>query len=88
MNSLTQISAEISVETQELLDRYVAANGVKRSQFIESAVLHHLSALQSILADFIIPPTIEVSRTTGQTIIGKLENPNPATDAMRALFDD
>lgn len=87
MNSSTQISAIISAETRELLERYVAAHGVKKSHLIETAVLHHLSALDSIPADLIIPPVIQVSRSTGNTILDRIENPKPATDAMRALFD-
>ncbi len=88
MNSTTQISAIISAETRELLERYVATHGVKKSHLIETAVLHHLNALDSIPADLIIPPIIEVSRTTGNTLLGRIEKPQPPTAAMRALFDD
>ena len=88
MNSATQISANISAETRELLERYVAAHGVKKSHLIETAVLHHLSALESIPADLIIPPIIEVSRAAGTAILDRIQNPKPATAAMRALFDD
>ncbi len=88
MNSATQISANISAETRELLERYVATHGVKKSHLIETAVLHHLSALDSIPADLIIPPIIEVSRATGNAILDRIENPKPVTAAMRALFDD
>lgn len=86
--SSSQISANISAETRELLERYVATHGVKKSHLIETAVLHHLSALDSIPADLIIPPVIAVSRTTGNGILERIENPNPPTAAMRALFDD
>ncbi|XZE17593.1 hypothetical protein SH449x_002867 [Pirellulaceae bacterium SH449] len=88
MNSSTQISANISDETRQLLERYVAAHGVKKSHLIETAVLHHLSALDSIPADLIIPPVIEVSRATGKDILDRIKKPKPATDAMRALFGD
>ncbi len=87
MNFATQISANISAETRELLERYVAAHGVKKSHLIETAVLHHLSALDSIPADLIIPPIIEVSRATGNKILDRIGNPKPATAAMRALLD-
>ena len=88
MNSSTQISANISAETRELLERYVATHGVKKSHLIETAVLHHLSALDSIPTDLIIPPVIEVSRATGNIILDRIEKPKPMTPAMRALFDD
>ena len=87
MNSATQISANISFETRELLERFVAAHGIKKSHLIETAVLHHLSALDSIPSDLIIPPMIEVSRATGERIINRLENPKPPTAAMLELFD-
>ncbi len=88
MSSSTQISANISDETRELLERYVAAHGVKKSHLIETAVLHHLSALDSIPADLIIPPVIEVSQVTGKAILDRIKKPKPVTDGMRALFDD
>lgn len=86
--SSSEISANISDETRELLERYVTLHGVKKSHLIETAVLHHLSALDAIPADLIIPPAIEVSRATGNTILDRIEKPRSATAAMRALFDD
>ena len=86
--SSSQISANISDETRELLERYVTLHGVKKSHLIETAVLHHLSALDAIPADLIIPPAIEVSRATGNTILDRIEKLRSATAAMRALFDD
>lgn len=88
MSSSTQISANISDETRQLLERYVAAYGVKKSHLIETAVLHHLSALDSIPADLIIPPVIEVSRETGKAILDRIKKPKPVTAAMRALFGE
>jgi len=88
MNAPTQISATISPETRELLDRYVAAHGLKKSHLIETAVLHHISALDSIPADLIIPPVIHVSFETGKEILDRIENPKAPTKAMQDLFDD
>jgi uncharacterized protein (DUF1778 family) len=88
MTTDTQISASISSETRELLERYVAAHGVKKSHLIETALLHHLSVLDAIPADLVIPPVIHVSRETGKTILDRIENPAPPTAAMRELFDD
>ena len=85
--SATQISANISGETRELLERYVAVHGVKKSHLIETALLHHLNALDAVPADLVIPPAIHVSRKTGDTILDRIENPPPPTAAMRELFD-
>lgn len=88
MSSTTQISANISAETRELLERYVSTHGVKKSHLIETAVLHHLLALESIPSDLVIPPIIEVSKATGKTVLDRINCPKPPTAAMRALFDD
>jgi uncharacterized protein (DUF1778 family) len=88
MTTGTQISANISSETRELLERFVAANGIKKSHLIETALLHHLSALDAIPADLVIPPVIHVSRETSKTILDRIENPAPPTAAMRDLFND
>lgn len=88
MAGVTQISANISPETRELLERYVAAHGVKKSHLIETALLHHLSALDAIPTDLVIPPVIHVSRQAGKIILDRIENPAPPTAAMRELFDD
>jgi uncharacterized protein (DUF1778 family) len=88
MSNETQISASISAETRELLERYVAIHGVKKSHLIETAVLHHLSALDAIPADLVIPPIIEVTERAGKVLLGRIKNPKPATAAMRELFND
>jgi hypothetical protein len=87
VNSTSQISANISSETRERLEAYVALHGVKKSHVIETAVLYYLSAMDTIPSDLVIPPMIQVSRTTGDAILELIENPKPATPAMRALFD-
>jgi hypothetical protein len=88
MTSATQISANISAETRELLERYVAAHGVKKSHLIETALLHHLNALDAIPEDVLIPPVIHVSRETGRGILERIAKPTPPTPAMRELLDD
>lgn len=87
MSNVTQISANISAETRELLERYVAIHGVKKSHLIETAVLHHLSCADVIPPDLVIPPTIEVSRKTGKIILSRIKSPKPPTKAMRELFN-
>ena len=57
----------------------MAAHGIKKSHLIETAVLHHLNALDSIPSDLIIPPTIEVSRATerGATVFWDIIHESP-----------
>ncbi len=84
----TQISANISPETRELLERYVAIHGVKKSHLIETAVLHHLKALDEIPADLFIPPEIEISRQSGERLAEFIDKPKRPTKAMRDLYRD
>ncbi len=84
----TQISANISSETKERMERYVRTHGVKKSHLIETALLHHLSALDEIPADIRIPPVLELSRESGERVLERLANPPAPTAAMKALFDD
>ncbi len=84
----TQISANISPETRELLEKYVATHGVKKSHLIETAVLHHLKALSEIPVDLHIPPEIEISRKSGERLAESIEKPKRPTKAMRELYRD
>ncbi len=84
----TQISAYITKETKDLVERYVRARGVKKGFLVESALLHHLQALGELPADVIIPPRLVVSQKSGKAILEQLEKPAEITDAMKALFED
>lgn len=87
MNPQNQISAYISPETRRELERYVEANGVKKGQLIEMALLHHLQALRELPADAFVPPRIVVSPETGNWLADVHEHPPTPTDAMLTLYD-
>jgi hypothetical protein len=63
-----QISAEISPGTKELLERYSRAHGVKKQFLIESALLHHIQALEELPTSIIIPPRLVVSAASGRKV--------------------
>ncbi len=63
-----QISAEISPATKRLVERYSRAHGVKKQFLIESALLHHIQALEELPANIIIPPRLVVSAASGRKI--------------------
>jgi hypothetical protein len=63
-----QISAEISEGTKQLLERYSRAHGVKKQFLIESALLHHIQALEELPTSIIIPPRLVVSAASGRKI--------------------
>jgi hypothetical protein len=70
------------------MEQYARAHGVKKSHLIETALLHHLSALDEIPSDILIPPIIELARESGERVLERIENPPAPTEAMKALFDD
>ena len=73
-----QISAEISQATKQLLERYSRAHGVKKQFLIESALLHHIQALEELPASVIIPPRLFVSAAGGRKLaelVGKRKKP-------------
>jgi hypothetical protein len=87
MAAETQISAQISEATRELLEKYVRQTGIKKGHLVEQALLHHLQALDELPAEFIIHPRIVVSRKTGEELLrrGKTAKPTPA---LRKLMRD
>jgi hypothetical protein len=80
----TQISAQISETTRELMERYVRRAGVKKGHLIEQALLHHLQALEELPAEYIVRPRLVVSRKTGAKLLRRSKEPAPALrDLMR-----
>ena len=81
----TQISAQISATTRELMEKYVRQTGVKKGHLVEQALLHHLQALEELPAEFIIHPRIVVSRKTGEKLLRQADSAEP-TPALRQLM--
>ena len=82
----TQISAHISEETKELVERYALAHGVKKGALVEQALLHHLQALRELPADLIIPPRLELSEASFVEAAALTAKPRKPTKALRALM--
>lgn len=85
---MTQISADISPETRDRLERYVRARGLKKGFVIEQALLHHLLAVSEIPDDVLIPPRLVVGPEAGDRLMERLASNEPPNQAMRALFED
>ncbi len=83
----TQISAQVSETTRELLERHVRRAGVKKGYLIEQALLHHLQALEELPLEYIVRPRLVVSRKTGSELLKGAETAEP-TPALRALMRD
>jgi len=83
----TQISAQISKTTRELMEKHVRRTGVKKGHLVEQALLHHLQAVDEIPAEYIIHPRVVVSRRTGEEMLRDAESAEP-TPALRELMRD
>jgi uncharacterized protein (DUF1778 family) len=82
----TQISAHISEETKEQIERYARAHGVKKGALVEQALLHHLQALRELPGDLIIPPRLELSEASFAEAVDLTSKPRSPTKALRALM--
>ncbi|MBN1961586.1 MAG: hypothetical protein JW841_11625 [Deltaproteobacteria bacterium] len=82
-----QVSAMISRETKKRLEQYVRAHGLKKGYVIETALLHHISALESLPTSVLVPSRLVVSQKTGVEIINRINKPGNPTAAMKKLFD-
>jgi len=84
---VSQVSAVIADTTRERLERFAKQHGVKKSHLIETAILHHLAALEELPADVVVPPALVLSREAGADLIHRIKRPAPPTPALKALFD-
>ncbi|MBI5499125.1 MAG: hypothetical protein HY907_02710 [Deltaproteobacteria bacterium] len=83
----TQISALISGETRDLMERYVRRTGIKKGHLVEQALLHHLRALEDLPAEYIIHPRLVVSRKDGEAMLRQAESAEPTTGLRELLRD-
>jgi hypothetical protein len=82
----TQISAHISEETREQVERYAGAHGMKKGALVEQALLHHLRALRELPADIIIPPRLELSERSFADVARLTAKARKPTKALRTLM--
>ena len=82
-----QISAYVSEETRDLLDRAAEARGLKKAYVIEEALLHYLHALRELPADVIIPSRLVLTAESSRVVAEALTRPGRPTDAMNALIN-
>ena len=86
MARATQISAPISKETKELLERQAKATGVKKGHLIESALRYHLRALQELPAEALVPARIVLTRRSFEQVATRLRSPGKPTKELQELM--
>lgn len=84
----TQVSAHISEEAKERLERFVRRTGQTRAHVIEQALLQHLRALEELPPDAIVPARIVLSEESATLVRDRITRPPKPTKAMKRLFDD
>lgn len=86
MSKDIQVSAIVSSDTKELLDRLVRATGLKKGYVLEMALRHHLQALQELPADLLVPPRLVLSLESGRRVLEKLQASGKPTRELRRLM--
>ena len=86
MAKVTQISAPISAETKQMLERHVKATGVKKGHLIESALRYHLRALHELPADALVPARLVLTCRSFEQVVERLQSPGQPTPELRDLM--
>lgn len=81
-----QISAFIAAETNDLVERYSYAHGVKKGHLVEQALLHHLRALRELPSEVLVPPRMTLDEESFEKVARLVEKPRRPTKAMRELM--
>jgi uncharacterized protein (DUF1778 family) len=82
----TQISAEISDSTRDLLEKYARNTGIKKGFLIEQAVLDYIRALEQLPSDILVPAKIVLSDKSAKTIVAHMNRPPKPTTRLRRLM--
>jgi hypothetical protein len=86
VSSESQISATLSAATKEKLDRFTESHGLKKNFVIEQALLYFMEARRELPDEAFIPTRIVLDDEGFDRVAQLLENPRPATDALRELM--
>src|SRR5260370_37093765 len=83
----TQISAQISETTREIMEKHVRQTGVKKGHLIEQALLHHLQALDELPAEYIVHPRLVASRKTAKRTLRHADSAKPTPSRPQRIRD-
>ena len=81
-----QISAYVSDETKENLERYSAVYGVKKGYLVENAINHYLQALYEIPEEFMVSTNISIDKASYEKVIDLVNNPPKPSLALAELM--
>jgi hypothetical protein len=69
-----------------MLEREARETGMKMGHLIETALRHHLAALDALPADVLVPARLAVTRKSWDELVKAIESPSAPTPAMRELM--
>lgn len=87
MGTINQLSAPISRETREMLDRYTERTGIKKGHLIEEALRSYLIAHEGLPLDQIVPASIQLTSTSSRKFVRELRGLKPNA-ALKKLMRD
>jgi hypothetical protein len=65
--------------------KHVRRTGIKKGHMVEQALLHHMQAIDELLAEYVVHPRIVVARKTGEEMLRQAASVKPAP-ALRKLM--
>ena len=86
MAKAIQISAFVSQETRDELDRFVKATGMKKGFVLEQALRSHLRALREVPPEFTVPTRIVLERRSFERVVRRIARPGPPTKDLVRLM--
>ena len=82
----TQISAYISPDTKDELEKLVRTRGLKKGFVIEQALLYYMRAVRELPEEALIPPRLVVTGASYEKISKRVKSPPKPTPALKKLM--
>jgi len=86
MSTATQVSATISMETREKLDRFTEELGLKKNFVVEQALLLYMDTRRTLPDEAFIPSRVVLDGAEFDALVRSIESPPAPTDALRELM--
>jgi hypothetical protein len=77
MSTLDQLSAPITRETREMLDRYSKRTGIRKGHLIEEALRSYLIAHEALPGDLVVPSTVVLGASASKKFAREARGLNP-----------
>jgi len=82
----SQISATISAETREKLDRFTQRHGLKKNFVVEQALLFFLEARRELPDEALVPARIVLENADFDRAAAMINEPAAPTEELRKLM--